>query len=111
MGERRVSKVCPTCGCTEFKKVRPKGWVAFIDDRKCAECGDCYTPPTPRWAAVCFIVVGVFLIAPLPLGIGIDLLSGRGASLPGWACYGLLATLGVASVGHGVRNLGEPIQV
>jgi hypothetical protein len=107
MSERRVSKVCPTCGCTEFKKVRPRGWIAFIDDRKCLECGDCYTPPTPRWAGVCFIVIGVLFVLPFPVEALLDLATGRPPNVGGWACSGLLGLLGVAAIIHGVRSWME----
>src|SRR5579872_2940704 len=102
MSEYRVSQICPKCNNTTYKKVRPKSWVAFLDERVCLECGERYTPPTPRWASILFILIGVFFIAPLPLGIGIDLLSGRTPLLASWGCYGLLATLGLAAVAHGV---------
>lgn len=106
MSKRRVSKVCPTCGNTEFKKVRPKGWIAFIDDRKCLECGDVYTPPTPRWAGLCFIIMGILFILPLPLGVVVDVLTGRPAGLS-CVCYSLLALLGGASFVHGIRSLTQ----
>lgn len=106
MSERRVSKVCPTCGNQQFKKVRPKGWIAFVDDRKCLECGDVYTAPTPRWAGICFIIIGILFVLPLPLGVGIEALSGR-ANAPSCVCYSLLAALGCASFVHGMRSLTE----
>jgi len=40
-----------------------RGQVAFTDDRKCTACGTRYTPPTPAWAAVVFILLGILIIA------------------------------------------------
>jgi hypothetical protein len=37
--------------------------VAFTDDRECVACGARYTPPTPVWAAVIFILLGVLITA------------------------------------------------
>jgi hypothetical protein len=58
MAKYPESKKCPRCHGTDFKRVKPEG-IAFTDDRVCKNCGTRYTPPTPLWAAVLFIVIGV----------------------------------------------------
>lgn len=43
--------------------MEPENYVAFASDRICKKCGTRYTPPTPRWAGVLFLICGLFLIA------------------------------------------------
>jgi hypothetical protein len=62
MAKHPISRQCPKCNGIDFKKVYPDGAIAFTDDRVCKNCGTRYTPPTPLWAAVVFIVVGVFIL-------------------------------------------------
>jgi hypothetical protein len=57
-----VSEVCPNCRSNQYTRQRPEKWVTFAWDRVCNECGTRYTPPTPMWAAILFLVVG-FLLA------------------------------------------------
>ena len=57
MSRYPVASNCPHCGSKDFKRLKTEGLVAFTDDRKCAACGTRYTPPTPAWAAVAFILL------------------------------------------------------
>ncbi|HZY90422.1 MAG TPA: hypothetical protein VFE78_36710, partial [Gemmataceae bacterium] len=57
-----MSRVCPDCGHAGFKGVRPNRLIAFTWDRVCKECGTRYTPPTPVWAGVVFILAGLPLV-------------------------------------------------
>jgi hypothetical protein len=63
MAYRPVSRNCPDRGCREYRKVTADAIVAFTDDRKCLACGTRYAPPTPAWAAVLFIILGVLITA------------------------------------------------
>jgi predicted RNA-binding Zn-ribbon protein involved in translation (DUF1610 family) len=56
-----VVRSCPSCGSASFTRVKVERAIAFTDDRQCNQCGTRYTPPTPTWAAVVFIVVGFLL--------------------------------------------------
>jgi hypothetical protein len=58
-----VSQVCPKCGSSEYKAVRPKTMVAFADDRVCQACSTRYTPPTPLWARLIFAAFGLAAVA------------------------------------------------
>jgi hypothetical protein len=62
MGQYPIASHCPQCGSASFTRVRVKQGLAFTDDRKCKDCGTRYTPPTPTWAAVVFIVLGCVLM-------------------------------------------------
>jgi hypothetical protein len=104
-GSLRVAKNCPDCGSKEYKKVRPKRWIAFTQDRLCMGCGFRYTPPTPRWAAVVFIIAGLLLAAFGLIGVLAGLARGNPVPL---ACEGLLGVIGVLAIIHGVRCLAEP---
>jgi hypothetical protein len=54
-----VSVHCPSCKAKDYKTVKPETRVAFLPDRVCTACGTRYTPPTPAWAAIFFIVFGL----------------------------------------------------
>ncbi len=57
-----VSRTCPGCEGTDFRRVKPEAPIAFTDDRICKSCGSRYTPPTPLWAGLVFIAVGLGII-------------------------------------------------
>jgi hypothetical protein len=104
----RVSPVCPRCGATEHRKVRPRTLVAFANDRVCLECDTRYTPPTPLWAALAFLAVGAVLgLAGLAgVTIALVLLVLRGHFDPFFLGLGAaLAALGGAALWHGTRSL------
>src|SRR6516164_4403820 len=63
VGRYPVATSCPDCGCKEYRRVKVNRPVAFTDDRECVACGARYTPPTPVWAAVIFILLGVLITA------------------------------------------------
>jgi hypothetical protein len=50
---------CPGCGSAAFKRVKPHSDIAFAPDRVCTECGTRYTPPTPAWARMVFVAIGL----------------------------------------------------
>jgi hypothetical protein len=88
--------------------VRPDRWIAFTWDRACKSCGTRYTPPTPTWAAVVFLVIG-FLLAGLGfLSLVIRFLSGNVLAIPAMACEGFLAFLGILATVQGLRALIKP---
>jgi hypothetical protein len=71
-----VSRNCPNCQGIDFKRVKPQSHIAFTDDRQCKNCGTRYTPPTPLWAALIFMVVGTLIILVNIFGIVIALSAG-----------------------------------
>src|SRR5262245_21645232 len=81
-----VSEACPACGGTQYRRVRPTTWVAFASDRVCSACNTRYTPPTPVWAGVLFIVAGLLLAGFGAFSIIIRLASGNPLELPAMAC-------------------------
>jgi hypothetical protein len=66
-----ISRKCPKCQGIDFKRVKPERPIAFTDDRECKSCGTRYTPPTPLWAAVVFIAIGVLILLVDILGVGV----------------------------------------
>jgi uncharacterized protein (DUF983 family) len=75
MSKYPISNVCPSCGHTRFQRTYPDTIIAFKSDRICLECGTRYTPATPRWAAVVFILLGFFfawVLVSLILAITFD---------------------------------------
>jgi hypothetical protein len=62
MSQRPVSKVCPACGATGYKRREPDQWVASVSDRDCRACHTLNTPPTPSWAALTFVLVGIVML-------------------------------------------------
>jgi hypothetical protein len=105
-----ISKVCPSCGAGEYRKLRSRRWIAFSDDRVCLSCGTRYSPPTTVWAAfvlalggaIVFVTGVVFLVVDL-----VALLRGRVVAIGLAISIGLMA-LGVAAGAHRVRALLFP---
>jgi hypothetical protein len=97
-----VGHVCPACQSSGYKQVRPDRWVTFTWDRLCKSCGTWYTPPTPLWGSVIFILAGLPLAAFGLFAVVIGL--ARGNPIP-IACEGAFGLLGVLAIVHGVRSL------
>src|SRR5262245_26574957 len=57
-----VSTACPNCGGTAYAATAPETPLAFVSDRTCKACGTRYTPPTPKWGAVLFVLLGLCLL-------------------------------------------------
>jgi hypothetical protein len=95
-----VSKVCPNCKSDKYRRERPEKWVTFAWDRVCTECGMRYTPPTPMWAGVVFLVAGLLLTGLGVLGL-----------TSGDICVGLLGLLGLGALVQAIRSLANPGKV
>lgn len=50
---------CPSCGYGEFVRMPAISFVAFSKDYVCRRCVTRFPAPTPRWAAILFIAIGV----------------------------------------------------
>jgi len=109
-GSYPVSNVCPKCGNAAFKKRKPDKWIAFTADRVCTACQTRYTPPTPSWAGVVFMLVGLVLAGVGFLGVIIGLLRGA-AGVPAMLCEGSVGVIGVLAIVHGLRSLMSPGKV
>jgi hypothetical protein len=105
MGPYPISRFCPDCGGGEFRTARPNRWVAFTQDRICEPCGIRYTPPTPWWAGVVFIIVGIALAGFGLFGVVAGLAQGNPIPV---ACEGLLSLLGFLAIVQGIRSLVSP---
>jgi hypothetical protein len=98
----RVSSRCPMCGCPEFESTRPKTFVAFTSDRVCCNCQTRYTPPTPVWASIVFLLIGIVFV----LGCTFSVLLGiMGGAMTAVLVNGLFAICGLLLVSYGVRCL------
>ncbi len=106
-----VSNVCPKCGHTEYKQRRPEKLIAFTWDRVCSACETRYTPPTPRWAAVVFILAGLPLAGIGLFSIIVRLLSGNLLGIPAMVVEGSVGLLGILAIIQGVRALLNPEKV
>ena len=111
MSKYPISQVCPKCGGGEYTKQRSEEFVAFTSDRVCGACGTRYTPPTPAWAGVVFILIGLPLAAFGGFAIIFRIASGNVLGLPAMACEGFLGFLGLLALGQGARALMRPGQV
>jgi hypothetical protein len=58
-----ISEKCPQCGGSDFTIRQPETYVAFVCDRECKACQTRYTPPTPAWAGMLFILIGLLCLA------------------------------------------------
>lgn len=106
-----VAKVCPKCGSEKCKLERPLGWIAFKWDRVCKECGTRYTPPTPAWAGVVFILAGLPLAGLGVVSVVLHLARGNPLGIPAMTCEGLLGVIGCLAIFHGIRTLSNPGKV
>jgi hypothetical protein len=97
-----ISATCPQCGGKEYTRRKPNRLVAFASDRVCRACNTRYTPPTPVWGAVLFLLAGLTL--PF-LGFVLTSLLVHPFSIAGLICEGLIAGLGVAAFIGGIREL------
>ena len=104
-----VSKVCPACGGTTYRRTRPSRFVAFVFDRICKSCKTRYAPPTPWWAGLIFILGGL-LLGGIPgglFGIGIiqHILRGDARAILAMLFEGFFTIVGVLSIVHGIRSV------
>lgn len=106
-----VSDVCPKCGKTDYTRQRPQGWVSFAWDRVCKDCGTVYSPPTPRWASIVFIMIGVIMAGFGSLAIIAGMTTGSVAGVPNALCWGFVGAIGVLALIHGIRSLSRPGKV
>ena len=102
MSEYPISRKCPTCGASAFKRVKPHRLVAFADDRVCGACGARYTPPIPVWAGIAFMVCGLAL--PI-LGLVLSSLLFGLFGILGLGCEGVFLVLAVIAFVGGIREL------
>jgi hypothetical protein len=101
--------------------VKAKG-LAFTDDRKCKQCGERYTPPTPAWGGPVFLISGIVLalmgggllawsaLDTLLFNLGPESRSGVGAPVNGCAFVFMAGELGIFLLGvfsaiHGVKTM------
>ena len=99
----------PSCGGAAFRRVKPRALIAFASDRVCKACGTRYTPPTPLWAALLFILTGTLFGG---LGVSILLVGAYVSAVnhtkldetPTLFPFGLIV-VGALVIVHGVRCL------
>ena len=99
-----VSNVCPSCNSDKFTRIAPQSFVAFAKDRVCTQCGTRYTPPTPLWGAIVFMLLGVFFLGG---GIGSLFLQDNPRVFP--RIIGIV--IGVSSLVLGIRSFIKPGKV
>src|SRR5262245_32692002 len=107
-----VAGACPKCGSISFRRHRPEGMVAFAYDRICTNCGTRYTPPTPIWAAIVFILAGSVLagfgLLSLLLRFGSSDMASHVVGLPAMLCEGFLTVVGLLALFYGFSSLAGP---
>lgn len=110
MSKYPISGACPNCGSTEYAKRRPKTLVAFMSDRMCKACKTRYTPPTPVWGGIAFILVGLALAGFGVFAMYSNVVARNGGSPGGlaMAIEGFLAGVGVVAICKGVKALIRP---
>jgi hypothetical protein len=110
MSKRPVAKACPECGSGAYRSCKPQGSVAFASDQECKACGTRYKPPTPWWAAVVFLAVGLGMLGGGAAAF-LLLLSHPAPNPIGLALTACLAVVGGGVIWHGVRAMLWPGQV
>jgi uncharacterized protein (DUF983 family) len=97
-----VASSCPQCGSNDFTRVKVEGRVAFTDDRKCKACGTRYTPPTPAWAAVVFILLGILITV---VGAAFFFFARKAVVVRDLVYGGILTVFGLSCIIYGIRCL------
>ncbi len=110
MPTRPIAKICPSCGSVEYAACKPESFVAFTNDRKCKQCETRYRLPTPAWAAIVFLVLGLLMFVGGAVTFGI-LVSHPQPHVIGMAINACVAAVGVLTIRHGARALFRPGQV
>ena len=99
-----IAHVCPNCGSSACAKVKPTAFLSYNLDRICTACQTRYAPPTPGWASVTFLVVGVALI----LVGGFWFLRNLGAEHNAGTMFGGgIVVMGVLACRQGIRGFKE----
>lgn len=87
---------------------RPERLVAFAHDRVCNSCNTRYTPPTPGWAGIVFILIGLPLAGFGVFAVIARVASGNPLGIPAMAVEALLAFAGLLATVQGIRALIRP---
>jgi hypothetical protein len=108
MSKSPVSRICPQCGGKEYTLRKPKHLVAFTADRVCKACLTRYSPPTPPWGGVLFLLAAPVLGL---LGLVLIALLFGPFSILGLACEGVLGFFVPVVFIGGIRILIESAKV
>jgi hypothetical protein len=102
-----ISRKCPKCQGVDFKRVKPERPIAFTDDRECKSCGTRYTPPTPLWAAVVFIAIGVLILLVDVFAAGVCFARGGTFwfALETYVLVMMTLSTGVGCIVYGLRRI------
>jgi hypothetical protein len=100
-----TSTVCPQCGSTEYTTRRAEKFVSFVNDRVCQSCNTRYSPPTPRWAGVVFIFIGLVLGIAGIYSIILRIQSGNPLGFPAMLIEGFLGFIGLIAIGVGIKTI------
>lgn len=111
MSKYPISKVCPQCAGTAFKRKKSEEFIAFGSDRICDACQTRYTPPTPVWAAIVFILIGLLMALFGGYAIFTRLTRGNIIGIPAMIIEGFIGFLGLLAIGHGLHVLVRPGKV
>jgi hypothetical protein len=79
--------------------------VAFVFDRVCSDCNTRYSPPTPTWASIVFLLVGLALTLMGLLSLISALIRGNPTGL---VCWGPLGVMGLLAAIFGIKSLANP---
>ena len=102
-----ISEKCPQCGGSDFTIRQPETYVAFVCDRECKACQTRYTPPTPAWAGMLFILIGLLCLAVVGVALVNILIfdSGPFGHFRSGLIGGVCGVIGIACIVHGLRSL------
>ena len=96
-----IARVCPNCASSEHRKIKPDTLVAFEYNRICEKCGTLYVPPTPLWASILFVIIGLVFT----LGAAWEMILHFNAAEPGLIFWkGVWLILGISVLLYGIRS-------
>ncbi len=111
MSQYPISKVCPKCGNGEFRRRKSEEIVAFTSDRLCMKCETRYTPPTPAWAGLLFIVIGLLMAPFFGFFLFGHLINFNVIAFPSTMLVAIGFIVGLFALWHGIRVLIRPGRV
>ncbi|PHS03222.1 MAG: hypothetical protein COA78_18600 [Blastopirellula sp.] len=100
-----ISKACPKCESSAFKTVRPENWVAFKNDHICLDCNTRYSLPTPIWASLTFLALGLFILVACIVSISLRFRSENQTNIVGAIPEFGLAIIGLLAIKKGYSSL------
>lgn len=96
---------CPYCRNNEYTKIKPNKTIYWAKDRVCTLCQTRYTPPTPIWGSMLFLILGAILAIASVVPIWGSIFPLNPCSLITIPLFSLLMAMGIIACIEGVQSM------